>query len=254
MRRERLQLNLFQDPERMVEQRHIRLGAHSNVYRLKRSVKRKRMLLTVDESGLTLSVPWRTAEQRIEALLHESAEWVLRKLEIYVARRTPVRAWCSGEQIDFLGRRLRLDLRQHNGPAITQLCDDGIIEVWLPDAAHAGQARQAVVDWYRRQAAPHFRARVAHYCSLLGEPLPRVMLSSAQGRWGSCNARRELRLNWRLMQAPPQVVDYVVAHEVSHLRVMDHSARFWRVVESLHPGYRGARAELDSRAQQYLGL
>lgn len=254
MKSERVQLDLFQDPERIVEQRSIRLGGQDIVYRLQRSVKRRRMLLTVDESGLTVSVPWRTAEHRIDALLHDATKWVLGKLEVYAARRRPARIWEHGAHIDFLGRGVRLDLRRHNGRPITQLREGDVLEVWLPGIAAPEHVREAVVNWYRRHAAPHFRSRVAHYCGLLGEALPRVMLSSAKGRWGSCNASREVRLNWRLMQAPPHIVDYVVAHEVSHLRVMNHSQRFWRLVETLHPDYRAARAELDSQAGHYLGL
>lgn len=250
----RAQLDLFRTPDRIVEQRQVRLGERVIDYALKRSVNRRRMLLTVDESGLTVSVPWRTSDARIAAILEESTEWLLRKLDLYAARAPRRRAWRSGERIDFLGRNLSLDLRQHNGRAITQLRDDGVLEVWLPDACVPDHARQAVVNWYRRHATPHFCNRVAHFCAVLGEPLPRVMLSSAVGRWGSCNARREVRLNWRLMQAPAHVVDYVVAHEVAHLRVMNHSARFWNVVERLHPAYAAARAELDAQAAHYMSL
>jgi len=250
----KVQLKLFQDPERIVEQRRIRLGEQDITYTLKRSTKRRSILLTVDERGLAVSAPWRTAEYRITALLEKSSDWVLRKLAVYAARRPRYRIWGNGEQIDFLGRPLRIELSAHEGRPIAQLRDGGILQLSLNQPDLSEHVRELVLGWYRRHAAVHFRTRVAHFCALLDEPLPRIMLSSAQGRWGSCNAKREVRLNWRLMQAPPHVIDYVVAHEVSHLRVMNHSQRFWRVVERLHPDYRAARAELDSQANHYMTL
>jgi hypothetical protein len=221
---------------------------------LKRSVKRRRMVLSIDEGGLTVSVPWRTSEQRIAELLQHAQKWVLRKLDQYAARRPPLRVWASGALIDFLGRQLHLALAQRDGRPIAQLRDDGTLSLALPQPEQADHVREAVVAWFRRHAAPHFRARVEAFAAQLGEPVPRVLLSSARGRWGSCNAQREVRLNWRLMQAPAHVIDYVVAHEVAHLRVMSHSQRFWKAVQRLHPDYEAARAELDSMGAHYMTL
>jgi predicted metal-dependent hydrolase len=223
-------------------------------YVLKRSVKRRRMLLLVDEGGLTVSVPWRTSERRIAELLEQSEKWVLGKLEQYAARQARARVWETGALIEFLGRQLTLELVRREGPPLTQLREDGRLSLALPDPAHSAQVRELVAGWYRRHAVPHFRRRAEHFASILSEPVPRVMLSSAVGRWGSCNAKREVRLSWRLMQAPEHVIDYVVAHEVAHLRVMSHSKRFWALVERLHPGYAAARAELDSMGHYYMSL
>jgi predicted metal-dependent hydrolase len=223
-------------------------------YVLKRSAKRRRMLLSVDEGGLTVSVPWRTSERRIADLLEQSEKWVLGKLEEYAGRRTRARVWESGSLIDFFGRQLTLELIRRDGPPLAQLHDDYRLSLVLADPQHRGHVRDLLAGWYRRHAAPHFRQRVGHFASRLGEPAPRVLLSSAVGRWGSCNAKREVRLSWRLMQAPEHVIDYVVAHEVAHLRVMSHSARFWALVERLHPDYASARAELDSMGHYYMTL
>ena len=114
--------------------------------------------------------------------------------------------------------------------------------------------RSAVVTWYRRHARRHFPGRVIHYASTLGVDQPSVLVSDAATRWGSCNIKREVRLNWRLMQAAPHLIDYVVAHEVAHLLHLNHSARFWRGVEQLYPEYDQARAELSGVSGRYMGL
>lgn len=249
-----VQFDLFQRPERLAERRTARLGEHEVHYLLKRSVKRRRMLLTVDENGLTVSVPWRTAEHRIADLLQQSTPWVLSKLELYAMRRPRERRWTHGESIEYLGRNLPLHLEAHNGRTVARLQEDGRLQLWISNPEDSSAVRAAVIAWYRRHALPHLSAAAVRFAGLLGEGAPTVLLTSARGRWGSCNARREVRLNWRLMQAPPQLIDYVVAHEVAHLRVMNHSARFWATVERIQPGYREARAELDRRAAHYMAL
>lgn len=249
-----MQLDFFHQPERMAEQRIARLGDREVRYVLKRSARRRRMLLSVDESGLTVSVPWRTAEHRIAELLRQSTPWVLDKLALYAARRPRERRWAHGETIEYLGRSVPLSVLRHGGRPVAQLHDDQTLRLWLTAPEDPAQVRAAVIGWYRRHALPHLGAAAQRLAAALGEPAPAVMLSSALGRWGSCNARREIRLNWRLMQAPPPLIDYVVAHEVAHLRVMNHSPRFWSIVERLHPDYRDARAELDRRAAHYMSL
>jgi len=114
--------------------------------------------------------------------------------------------------------------------------------------------REAVVQWYRRHAAPHFAERVQHFSARLEVTTPRVLLSSARTRWGSCNAAGEVRLNWRLMQAASPVIDYVVAHEVAHLKVLSHSTRFWRTVQRIYPDYEAAKAELAAMSQHFMAL
>ena len=253
-RRSDLQLGLFDAPERLVEQRIANLGERQVSYVLKRSLRRKRLLLSIDEGGLTVSVPWRTSERRIAELLEQSEKWVLGKLDHYSARRRPERVWQTGALLDYLGGQIELRLAPREGRPVAQLKDGRFLLVGLAQPGRADHVRELVAHWYRRMASPHLRARAEHFAQRLGEPTPRVMLSSALGRWGSCNAKREVRLSWRLMQAPPHLIDYVVAHEVAHLRVMSHSPRFWRVVEQLHPEYQAARAELDSMGHHYMSL
>ena len=222
-------------------------------YLLKRSPMRRRAVLTVDENGLTVSVPWRTSERYIARFLEESAHWVLRKLDAWEARKPAQRLWHSGELLDYLGRQLRLHVL--SGPyALTTLQDGDVLQVALNDPAHTEAVRAAVVKWYRRHALVHFRDRVIHYSAALGVAPPQVFISSARTRWGSCNAKGEVRLNWRLMQAAPPVIDYVVAHELAHLKELNHSTRFWRVVERIYPEFRQPQIELNAMTQHYMTL
>lgn len=223
-------------------------------YTLKRSAKRRRIVLTVDETGLTVHVPWRTSERQIAEVIEQSQAWIVRQLGVWAQKQPRRRAWAQGELLDFLGRQVSLALITRDGLPLTRLRDDAVLELSLPAPHEPQRVREAVVKWYRRHALPHLSERVLHFCARLDLPAPRVYLSDARTRWGSCNAQREVRLNWRLMQAAEPVLDYVVAHEVAHLKVLSHSTRFWRVVERLYPNYASARAELAAMSHHYMAL
>jgi len=235
------------------EPRRIRLGERDVDFLLKRGLKRRRAELTVDERGLTVSVPWRTSDRYISRFLQDSAPWVLRKLETWESRKPRLRLWQEGELVDYLGRQLRLVLTPGDC-ALVQLQDGDVLALSLPEPYTADTVRAALVNWYRRHAQAHFCVRVEHYSALLAVEAPRVFISNARSRWGSCNANRQVRLSWRLMQAAPPIIDYVVAHELAHLRQMNHSARFWGVVQRLCPDYVSARAELDAMGHHFMAL
>jgi predicted metal-dependent hydrolase len=244
---------LFDEPRLLAEPRSVLLAGREVSFLLKRSLNRRRAVLTVDERGLTVSVPWRTSDRYIARFLHDSAAWVLRKLEAWESRKPPQRRWEDGEAIDYLGRQLCLCVTQ-DPHGLVQLLEGAILRVGLPAGHRANDVHAAVIKWYRRHAQQYFRDRVEHYSARLGIQPPRVFLSNAQSRWGSCNANGQVRLSWRLMQAPATVIDYVVCHELAHLKEMNHSARFWRIVERLCPEYAGARAELNAMGQHYMAL
>jgi predicted metal-dependent hydrolase len=118
--------------------------------------------------------------------------------------------------------------------------------VALPRDAGEAQIRDAVQSWLQREARRVFAERAAHFAERLGVRVKRLSLSSAATRWGSANADGSVRLHWRLIQHPRATIDYVVAHELAHLREMNHSLRFWAIVESVVPDYRDVRRSLRS--------
>jgi predicted metal-dependent hydrolase len=247
-------LDLFEPPERLAEPRTAMLQGRPVEYVLKRSAKRRRIVFTVEEHGLAVHVPWRTSERKVAEAIAQAEAWIVRKLAEWEDKKPLERAWGSGTWLDFLGRQLRLELVEHGGPVISRLREDEVLEVSLPAPHAPPRIREAVVKWYRRHALSHFSDRVHHFCGLLELPAPRLFLSNARTRWGSCSADGEIRLNWRLLQAHRHVIDYVVAHEVAHLRVLSHSTRFWRLVERLYPDYESAKAELSAMSHHYMAL
>ena len=138
--------------------------------------------------------------------------------------------------------QLRLDA---SAPAAGVLQDSpAALLLGLPAHASAGQLRDAVRLWLMQRAQAHFTQRLDHFAPLLGVQWRSLRLSSAQTRWGSAKSDGSIRLNWRLLHYRPAVIDYVVAHELAHLREMNHSARFWHIVASVVPDHAALRRSL----------
>lgn len=210
-------------------------------YVLVRRRGRRGVGLKVDENGLTVSAPLSMPVARIEALVRESEAWILKKIDQWRSRRAPVVEWTEGARLPFLGGGLSLRLSLAGRAKVERDGGDLLVAV---RSFEAPEIRRAVVTWYKRAALAYLAPRVATLSQAAGIVPPRLMLSSALARWGSCNTRREVRLAWRLVKAPPDLVDYVICHELAHLRHMDHSARFWAEVERQCPDYRRLRARL----------
>jgi predicted metal-dependent hydrolase len=208
----------------------------------------------VDEHGLTVSAPWRSSERRIVGVIRDAEAWVLKKLDVWSALPARAQSWMQGDKVRYLGRDLSLDLTQDAIATLATLQDGDRLQIALADPAHTDSVKAAVVKWYRRHAQSNFAGRIGELASRLDLPTPRLFLSSARTRWGSCNVKREVRLNWRLIQAAQPTIDYVVVHELAHLIEMNHSRRFWKLVASVCPHYREACAELNRMGLYYMDI
>ncbi|MBP7545913.1 MAG: M48 family metallopeptidase [Acidovorax sp.] len=223
-------------------------------YRLQRSARRTLGLL-IDAQGLQVRAPLRTPQQAIDALLHDKAAWVLRKLahvQTQEQQREQGRLqWHDGATLPYLGQPLRLALQP--GPRATaQLGHDAQgahLQLALPDPATATATaiRAATLAWFGRQARHDFSQRLTHFAPLLGVQWRSLRLSSARTRWGSARSDGAIALNWRLLHYAPPVIDYVVVHELAHLRHMNHSAQFWATVAQVLPDYALRRQQLHAQ-------
>jgi predicted metal-dependent hydrolase len=218
---------------------------------------RRTIGLTVrpDASVVAVGPSWARAEE-IHAYVRSKAPWIL-KHQLRLANSgsggsPPSRTFADGEPIPYLGQLLPLRFADTNGhiPPRATLEDGALLIQGIPPSHADEDARRAAVrrvleDWYRQQALGYFTRACNGYAAGLGlSPAP-VGISAAQRRWGSCNAQGKLRLNWRLMLAPPELADYVAAHEVAHRLEMNHSLRFWRLVAKLMPDFKARERKLD---------
>jgi predicted metal-dependent hydrolase len=232
-----------------VEQRTVFLAGKHITYTLKRRRKRRSIGLNIDDRGLTVSIPLRASEKWLQSVLRDMADWVVEKLDGWQPSQPAKNRWQDGETIDFLGDQLVLRVEQ--GLFVTPAQRLGR-ELWV-FVVHGSKTihiEQAVLRWYRQEAEQFFKQRAEHYAPLLNV-LPRaIKLSEAKTQWGSCTAQGSVRLHVHLIRLPQRLIDYVVVHELAHLRELNHSAAFWQLVESVCPDYAILRSELKAVANR----
>ena len=238
--------------------RTIQLGEHHVGYTLRRS-RRRSIGFLVGPEGLGVNAPKWVGLREIEAAVRAKGDWILKKLAEQAERARRLVAakveWRDGAAVPFLGESVIVVLDPRAGgvdggailntdatalPGVPRLT----LHIGLPQGATPAQIRDAVQSWLQRQARRVFEERCRHYTERLGVHCKRLALSSAQTRWGSASANGAIRLNWRLIHFALPTIDYVVAHELAHLREMNHSPRFWDVVRSVVPDYERARGAL----------
>jgi len=227
-------------------------------YEFKRG-KRRTIGFSVGADGLSVRAPKWVPLYEIDKAVLEKSAWIIKKLQETRAKHEKLESarieWKDGTTLPFLGEQviLVLDPRHAFGgvgaelkssletlPGVTHLT----LHVGLPHTATPVQIKDAVQAWLMRQAKRFFAERLNHFAPTLNVQWRKLSLSSAGTRWGSASADGSIRLNWRLIHFKPSVIDYVVVHELSHLRVMDHSPRFWDTVRAVVPDYAELRSQL----------
>ncbi len=223
--------------------RRIALAGEPVDYRLVRA-RRRTIGMHVGADGLVVRASrWVTIDD-VEATLHEHAAWILRRIAEWRSQRRDVlpEVWTSGAPILFQGRDLTLDLRR--APETTIAADLVNVTVRHPTPDDQQEIAACVGRWLCAEALRIRRTSRGRERGALEAGTPTVRLSNARSEWGSCNRKGEIRFSWRLIQLPPELAQYVVAHEVAHLIELNHSPRFWALVEALYPAYAKARRAL----------
>lgn len=228
--------------------RRIRLEQLNLDYRLIRS-KRKTVGFLIDDDGLRVSAPrWITINE-IESAIVSKQLWIFRKMneqrERSVRRLQPAMIWRDGAVFPYLGADITLrvvDPGTVSGAYFDSTTRE--LHLSLPSAAGEQQLKDRVQGWLQSEAKRIFSERLTIYAGKLGVTYKSFTLSSASTQWGSCTADGKIRLNWRLMHFALPNIDYVVTHELSHLREMNHGPQFWATVQSVFPEFEQARKTL----------
>ena len=251
--------------------RRISLASCEVAYAFRRA-RRRTIGMSISPEGLEVRAPRWVTVSEIESTLHEKADWIVRKLvEMQEHQRRLGEAkiqWRDGVVLRYLGESLQVVLDsspalKKNSAQLETLSADYaatiatadkaeifeaqtryVLRIGLPTNASPEQIRDATQAWLMRRAKVLFAERLDHFAPQLGVTWKRLSLSSAATRWGTASADGAIRLNWRLIHHKLDVIDYVVAHELSHLRVMDHSPQFWDTVKSVVPDYPARRRVL----------
>lgn len=201
-------------------------------YAVRRSARARRVRVRVEHDGqVTVTLPERAREREAAAAVRELRPWIDRRLADVSAARAAIERHTG--TVPYLGAAL--PLREEHGRTRAHRRGDLLL---VP----RGPARAAAIErWYRRTARAEVAPRLEAAAAALGTGYERLSIRDQRTRWGSCSASGAIAINWRLLLGPEEVLDYVVWHEACHLVVMDHSRRFWSLLESHVPGYRAPR-------------
>ncbi len=249
----------FQHPS---ANREVLLGQSRVAYEFKRG-KRRTIGFSVGPQGLVVSAPKWVTLAEVDNALREKTDWIVKKLLQSRERNALLESncleWKDGVCLPFMGEPLvvLLDLDSADPRVGRKVVSAELqrnaglslnLKLGLPPSAGEQQIRDAVQGWLQRQAHSLFTERLNHFAPQLQVQWRRLTLSNAGTRWGSAHSDGSIRLHWRLIHFKPEVIDYVVAHELSHLRVMNHSPRFWATVGSVVPDYALLRSQLKDES------
>lgn len=235
------------------EARSVTLSGQVVPYVLKVSAQARHVRLVVrPESGLEVVVPRGVAPTAYEPVLHDKARWIVTTLERVALESANVQPppLVSGRTLPFAGRELTLELRG-GAPAgrFRAHLQGASLTLALPEVS-TELARTALEAWYRKQAHAIFATRLALLNQSYGFTFGRVSVKSQKSRWGSCSRLGNLNFNWRLLLAPLPVLDYVVVHELCHLKELNHAPRFWKLVARGCPTYAEHRRWLREHGRE----
>ena len=222
-------------------------------FQLIRSKKRRKTIsLHIKEDGrIVIYVPYHTPKGEIEKFIKEKQSWIVEKIsEKEKFTKEPNKAFIPGEKFLYLGEPYPFEIGDTHPKGIPLKLSFG---KFLIDQCHATKAKDLFTQWYKREAKERIEERV-HYFSNSLQLVPKgLKITSAKHRWGSCSRDNRLSISWRIIMAPLSVIDYVLIHELVHIKEKNHSKRFWTSIETILPDYRKHRFWLKENGHR-LGL
>jgi len=204
--------------------------------------------ITIDMNGeVRVSAPLRISEKQIRETVQKKAGWIIKKVNEVIEMNSNLvcRQFVSGEKLLYLGKEYTLEIVEKDLGKAEVLMHKDTITVYifhgLSEESMRQTIKEALIKWYRQRFAEIVKERIEKYSMQLKVAPCKVVIKNQKTRWGSCSEKGNINLNWRLIMAPLHVIDYVVVHELCHLKVMNHSKDFWDLVGAIQPNYRENR-------------
>ncbi|EAR66115.1 hypothetical protein B14911_10287 [Bacillus sp. NRRL B-14911] len=221
----------------------IKFGNKNIPYTLKISHRRKTLSISVDQHGVSVISPSETTQEKIEFTLQKKAPWIVKQLSDFDEMHTEIqkRAFLSGEKLLYLGRNYRLKVIKIDCSKPTFRFYQGRFLAELPIGSKEEDHRAFIyplyIDWIKNRANVFAYERIKRFSIKLQKEPRKIMIKDQEQRWGSCTPAGNILLNWRLFLAPVSIIDYVLAHELVHLKHMNHSKEFWETLRMLVHDY-----------------
>ncbi|HHV72533.1 MAG TPA: M48 family metallopeptidase [Clostridia bacterium] len=206
--------------------------------------RRKTIGITVDKNGeVKVAAPLWISEKKIQEIVEKKTEWIVKKVKEVRERNSNRvgREFVNGEKFFYLGKEYALKVEEKNLAQTEVIMGDDTITVHISQGLLEESRKQLVketlLQWYRQRFAKIAGERIKKYSRQIKVSPCKVVIRNQKTRWGSCSSKGNINLNWRLVMAPLEIIDYVIVHELCHLKIMNHSKDFWNLVESILPSY-----------------
>lgn len=219
-------------------------------YKLKRVRGSRSIKLRVEPSGaVTVRAPYLAPKFLVERFVREQEEWILRQQAKTKLKKTvyPVFDW-EGKVVSYLGNLYKIGIRE-KGERIKIETNNIMV---APVTGLESDAKKMLVTWLKREGEREIRERTERWAKLMGTEYQGIRFRQQKSRWGSCTHDNRLSFNWRLVHFKPEVIDYVVIHELAHTRHHDHSRGFWELAARYDPGYKTNQAFLRKQVLELL--
>ncbi len=233
----------------MGESGQVQFGDATIEYEVHRSQRRRKTVqITMDGGRVLVAAPVDTPDSRLEAIVHKRAPWILRQSPEF-SSNAPRKRFVSGETLPYLGRNVRLIIESAAVISTQVRFDHWSFRIAVPFGLDGSRrydgTRKALIHWYRKRAAQRLPQAVETWRKQLALPeSPEVLIRDQRQRWGSCAPDGTLRFNWRVVMLAPALIEYVVVHELAHLKVNSHSTEYWVLVSNLLPDAQQRRQRL----------
>ena len=226
----------------LIGEGEVNLQGRSVVYRLKQSQRTRGIRLEIrSETGLTVVVPRKYSRQQVLDMLRQKEGWILKHLSTGKAVQMPLftQEAGHGDRLFFMGRPIEIAINPGKSASSSAVLHGNKLLI-SPGARNAAMPK-ILEKWYRQQAADIFKRKADSFKELMGVRYNTIFIRGQKTRWGSCSPAGNLTLNWKLLMAPEDVVDYVVIHELAHLKHMNHSKKYWTMVDQYCPNWKKHR-------------
>ena len=219
--------------------------------------RRKTIGIIVDNNGeVKIHAPYRVSEKQVIDVVQKKADWIFKKVNEVAARNANLipRQFVSGEKFLYLGKEYTLEVLEKDSQKSAVLIKNDTITVYilkgLDEESRTKAVKDTLIHWFRQQFAGIAKDRIEKYSQYINAAPCKVVIKDQKTRWGSCSKKGNINLNWRLVMAPVEIIDYVIVHELCHLKFMNHSKYFWNLVVSVLPNCQESRKWLKDNGNR----
>jgi len=223
--------------------KYVKIGEAKIFYEMRPSSKAKQIRITIIKDKVRVSFPRETNEEKVKGFVEEKKAWILKILDANKLSevKNPQKNYQAGEVCLYQGRSYMLQTKVYQGSKPCLKLIDNVIWVYLPENIPENNwallVKEELSKWYKNQAQQVYQEKLEQYSKVMGLKYNKLRIKNQATRWGSCSSKGNLNLNWRVIMASEDVIDYLIIHELAHLKFMNHSQQFWQLVAIFKPDY-----------------